>query len=183
MYGADESVSPVLGGRDGERGASAPRRARWGGPVGLAKRIALACGVLAVGLVSGALAKEAAKKEVVQEKVADLQWKELEPGNPIMTAAAWKGPGGSYCRWVKFPKGLAVPLHFHTKDIHAVVISGKWGSAADGQPEKLQGAGGYEMIPGGLKHSTKCGDDADCVTYECSPGAFDIKGLPPPPKK
>ena len=25
--------------------------------------------------------------------------------------------------------------------------------------------------------------DADCVIYECSPGAFDIKGLPPPPKK
>lgn len=182
MYDANESVSAVLGARDGGRGASTLNRAGRERPVGPTKRIVLACGLLAVGFVSGALAKDAAK-EVVQETVADLQWKELAPGNPIMTAAAWKGPGGSYCRWVKFPKGLAVPLHFHTKDIHAVVISGKWGSAADGQPEKLQGTGGYEMIPGGLKHSTKCGDDADCVTYECSPGAFDIKGLPPPPKK
>jgi hypothetical protein len=147
------------------------------------KRIMCGLGLLVVGFVGGAFAKDAGQKAIVQKTVADLQWTEVMPGSPVMIAAAWKGPGGSYCRWVKFPKGLAVPLHFHTKDIHAVVITGKWGSSVEGQPEKLQGPGGYEAIPGGLKHTTKCGDDADCVTYECSPGAFDIKGLPPPPKK
>jgi quercetin dioxygenase-like cupin family protein len=75
------------------------------------------------------------------------------------------------------------PTHFHTKDLYSVVIAGNWGSWVEGTPEKLVGPGAYQFIPGGLKHTTKCGDAADCVTYECGPGAFDLKGLPPPPKK
>jgi len=147
------------------------------------KRFMIGFGLLAVGLVGGALAKDAVKKEIVQKTVADLAWKELAPGVPVMISEAWKGPGGSHCTWNKFPKGYTAPTHFHTKDVHAVVISGNWGSWSEGQPEKLVGPGGYQLIPGGLKHSTKCGDTADCVIYECGPGAFDLKGLAPPPKK
>jgi quercetin dioxygenase-like cupin family protein len=147
------------------------------------KKVALVVGLLLVGFLGGTLAaKEKAKKEILQQTVADLQWKEAAPGMPIMTSEVMKGPGGSNCAFNKFPKGFAVPLHWHTKDIHAVVISGNWGSTAEGAPEKLVAPGGYQLIPGGLKHSTKCGDAADCVIYQCSPGAFDLKGLPPPPK-
>jgi hypothetical protein len=145
-------------------------------------KLAIGFGLLATGLVGGALAKEAPKKEIVQQTTADLTWKEVMPGMPVMAAEDWKGPGGSHCGWNKFPKGFVVPSHFHSKDIYAVVISGNWGSWAEGAPEKLVAPGGHQMIPAKLKHTTKCGDKEDCVIYECSPGAFDIKGLPPPEK-
>jgi hypothetical protein len=147
------------------------------------KRIMCGVGLLVVGFVGGAFAKDAAQKAIVQKTVADLEWKAMAPGVPVMTADAWKGPGGSHCSWNKFPKGFVAPTHYHTKDTHAVVIAGNWGSWVEGAPEKLVGPGGYQFVPGGLKHTTKCADAADCVTYECSPGAFDMKGLPPAPKK
>src|SRR5450432_341438 len=147
------------------------------------KRLIFGVGLLAVGFVGGAMAKEAMKKEIVQKTVADLEWKEAGPGSPVMDSDVWKGPGGSHCGWHKFPKGVVLPEHFHTKDVHSVVVSGSWGSWVEGSPEKLLGPGGYQLIPGGLKHSTKCGPAAECVIYECGPGAFDLKGLPPPPKK
>jgi hypothetical protein len=85
-----------------------------------------------------------------------------------MSVEEWKGPGRSHCTWNKFPKGFVAPTHYHTKDLHSVVIAGNWGSWVEGAPEKLVGPGGYEFIPGGLKHSTKCSEAADCLTYECS---------------
>jgi hypothetical protein len=147
------------------------------------KNVALGLGILAVVGAGGALAaKEAAKKEITQEAMADLAWKEAMPGMPLQVVEVWKGPGGAGCQYMKFPKGISVPVHFHSKDIHAVVITGNFGSAPEGAEPKLQGPGGHQFVPGKLKHSTKCGDAADCVIYSCSTGPFDVKGLPPPPK-
>jgi uncharacterized protein DUF4437 len=149
----------------------------------MTKNLATGIALVTVGFVGGALAaKEKPKKEIVQQTVADLQWKDIAPGMPVQGSESWKGPGGSHCWFNKFPKGFSVPLHWHTKDVHGIVIAGNWGSAAEGAPEKLVAPGGYQFIPGGLKHTTKCADAADCVIYECGPGPFDVKGLPPPPK-
>jgi quercetin dioxygenase-like cupin family protein len=146
------------------------------------KTIMCGLGLLAVGFVGGAFAKEAAQKEIVQKTVADLEWKTVTPGVPVVSSEDWKGSGGAHCTWNKFPRGFSSPAHYHSKDLHSVVVAGHWGSWVEGAPEKLVGPGGYEFIPAGLKHTTKCSDAADCVTYECSPGAFDLKGLPPLPK-
>jgi quercetin dioxygenase-like cupin family protein len=146
------------------------------------KKLAIGLALTAAGLVGGTLAAKEAKKEITQQTVADLEWKEVMPGQPVMVAEVWKGPGGAHCRFNKFPKGFVVPQHFHSKDVHAVVISGSWGSWSEGGEEKLAATGGHQFIPAKLKHTTKCGDGADCVVYACSPGAFDIKGLPAPPK-
>jgi quercetin dioxygenase-like cupin family protein len=147
-------------------------------------KLALGLGLLGVvAAATGTLAaKEAAKKEIVSESLEELAWKEMMPGMPLMAAEVWKGPGGSGCFYLKFPKGMAVPLHWHSKDAHAVVISGNWGSTPEGGQDKLLSPGSHQFIPGKVKHTTKCGEAADCVIYSCSPGAFDVKGLPPPPK-
>jgi quercetin dioxygenase-like cupin family protein len=121
---------------------------------------------------------EGSGKGVVQKTVSDLAWHDM-PGTPVQVSDVWKGPGGSHCTFNRFPKGTTVPLHFHTSDIHAVVIAGQWGSAVEGAPDSLVGPGTYQFIPGKLKHTTKCGDAEDCVIYSCSPGKFDTKGLPP----
>ena len=142
-----------------------------------------AAGLLAVGFAGGALAaKEAAKKEITQPKPAELTWKAVQPGVPVEMAESWKGAGGSHCSFNKFPKGFTAPMHTHTNDVYSIVLAGKWGSHAEGAPESLQGPGGYQFIPGGLKHETKCGDGGECMIYECGPKAFDLK-MPPAPKK
>jgi hypothetical protein len=148
------------------------------------KRLFTGVGLLALGFAGGAFAAKASgKKEITQPKLTDLEWKEVAPNMPVMAAESWKGAGGSHCTFNKFPKGFVAPSHTHTNDVYSIVISGKWGSHAEGAPESLQGPGGYQFIPGGVKHETKCGDTGDCVIYDCGPKAFDLKGLPPPPKK
>jgi len=147
------------------------------------KRVLWSFAMIAVGFVGGALADKAAAKVIEQPKMDALAWKEIGPGLPVMAAESWKGAGGSYCTFDKFPKGLVVPTHSHSNDVYSIVITGQWGSHAEGTPESLQGPGGYQIIPGGVKHETKCGDASDCIVYSCGKAAFDLKGLPPPPKK
>ena len=139
-------------------------------------------GLMIGGLAGGALvASAAAKKEIVQQTIADLEWHDVAPGLPVKASDSWKGPGGSHCAFNKFPKGFLAPLHSHSKDLHAVVLSGNWGSWAEGAPDKLVGPGGIQFIPAGLKHVTKCAEAMDCVVYECGPGPFDLKMAAPPP--
>lgn len=130
-------------------------------------------GLAALAFAGGAIAKEKAKKQIVHWTVADLQWKEV-PKMPIMQAEAWHH-GPTHCQFNKFPKGFSVPLHTHTADFGSVVLLGNFGSSAEGEPERLQGPGGYQFIPGGLKHTTKCGADSECVVYTCMSGPFDLK--------
>ena len=148
------------------------------------RKIVWVVGLVAVGFVGGAYAqKAAAGKAITQPKPADMTWKAVAPDMPVEAAESWKGAGGAHCTFNKFPKGFAVPGHTHTNDVYSIVVAGKWGSNAEGSPQALQGPGGYQMIPGGFKHETHCGADADCVIYECGPKAFDLKGLPPAPAK
>ena len=57
------------------------------------RKLALGLGLLAGAFAGGALAaKEMARKEVTQQNLNDLDWKEIMAGMPIMQAEAWKGP-------------------------------------------------------------------------------------------
>jgi quercetin dioxygenase-like cupin family protein len=151
----------------------------------MTNRVVLLAAVIVFALPAAAVAqkearkgeKEGSKKGVVQKTVSDLTWHDM-PGTPVQASDVWTGPGGSHCNFTRFPKGTTVPPHFHTSDIHAVVIAGQWGSAAEGAPESLVGPGTYQLIPGKLKHTTKCAEAEDCIIYTCSPAKFDIKGLP-----
>lgn len=134
--------------------------------------------LVAVGFTAG-VAAQGKGKEIVRWAQADLKW-EAVPNMPVSTAKAWSHANGSYCQFTKFPKGTKVPLHSHSADIGSVVVAGQFGSAVEGAV-KLAGAGAYHMIPGGLKHTTECGADADCVIYSCGPAPFDL--VPAAPKK
>ena len=128
--------------------------------------------VLAFGL-GVAVGMEAAKNGIVQWKQSDLKWHAV-PGGPIMQADGWKH-GTMHCNFQKFPKGFAAPLHTHSHDIAGVVVAGSFGSSAEGQPESLLPPGGFQSVPGGFKHTTKCGADSDCIVFVCQPGPFDLK--------
>lgn len=127
---------------------------------------------LTVGFVARVSSEEKAKK-IVRWSTAELQWSPV-PGGPAMESKAWSAANGSNCGFNKFPKGIKLPLHSHTADLSAVIVAGQFGSMEEGTPVKLSGAGTYTFIPAGLKHTTECGPEADCVVYRCQPGPFDL---------
>jgi uncharacterized protein DUF4437 len=140
----------------------------------------LGLGLVGVGLAEPTSAqKPTIAKRIVQQPLAALEWAPVAPGAPILGAAGWQGPGGSYCGFAKFPKGFSEPPHFHSNDLYVLVLEGQWGVWAPGAPEQYVGAGGYQFIPGGVKHLSRCGPTSACVVYDCGPAPFDIQGLPP----
>jgi hypothetical protein len=128
--------------------------------------------VVAVGLVAGVTAQDKPKK-IVRWAQSDLKWEPV-PDNPVSVATAWSHANGSYCQFNKFPKGTKIPLHSHTADLGSVVVAGRFGFGEGGGAAKLVGPGTYQGIPGGLKHTTECGADADCVIFTCGPAPFDL---------
>ena len=126
-------------------------------------------GLLAVVLAAGRPA-QAASTEVVwpAEKIV---YKQVIPG--VTKAVLSEDPTtGAYTSLTRFAGGVSNPLHTHTYDIKAVVISGTYNYGIDGQVVKL-GPGSYALIPGGRQHTSGT-DDKGCLFLEESPGKFDI---------
>jgi hypothetical protein len=125
------------------------------------------------------LAEAATTKQIVQRPLSAIEWTPMAPGAPILASNGWRGTGGSHCEFARFPRGFSEPKHFHTNDLHAVVLEGQWGAWAPGAAEQYVSAGGYQFISGGTEHLSKCGPTTDCVVYDCGPASFDIQGLAP----
>ncbi len=131
--------------------------------------------LLGIGIAGGAIAAKAgAKKEIVQWNLPDLKWHAV-PNSPGLEEVEAYKKGTMTCDFHKFPKGTEVPLHTHTHDISGVVVAGTFGSTDAAGNGKPQPVGGFQSIPGGLKHTTKCTDDAECIVFACQPGPFDLK--------
>jgi quercetin dioxygenase-like cupin family protein len=134
--------------------------------------VVVALGLCAVAVNAAEKKKAGGGKEVVWP--ADkLQFKEAIPG--VSKAVLWGNPDkGAYGAITRFSKGTKNTLHTHSHDIKIIVISGSF-VYDSGSGEKRLGAGSYLMQPGGLKHTSGAGSDADCVFFEESSGAFDLK--------
>ncbi|HEV8267089.1 MAG TPA: DUF4437 domain-containing protein [Thermoanaerobaculia bacterium] len=146
-------------------------------------RIVLTAFVLVV-LAQSALAADAkpASKSGDKAKAAhlglmtpdQLKWED-NPGAPeVKVAVVWgdakKGPHGAFH---KFPAGFATPLHTHSANLKAVVISGTIIEGEDGKETKLP-PGSYFMQPHTVKHTTKCDAGSECVIYATANKGFDI---------
>ncbi len=143
--------------------------------ISLRSAVAVSLATLGIGYAGGAIAaKAAAKKELVQWSLADLKWKDVPNTPGLQQVEAYK-KGAVHCLFTRFPKGTEVPMHTHTNDVAGVVLAGTFGSTDEGGHGKPQAAGGFQSIPGGLKHLTKCTADADCIVFSCLPGPFDLK--------
>src|SRR5438093_1632717 len=60
---------------------------------------------------------------------------------------------------LKLPAGFVSPMHSHTNDYWAVTIQGSMSHWSDAQTEKdaiALPAGSYTMMPGKMKHTSKC---------------------------
>ncbi len=81
-----------------------------------------------------------------------------------------KGPNHFF---IKFAAGFAAPLHHHTSDHHATVISGTLVLNADGKDHKL-GPGSYFAFSGKAKHITRCEPGSDCLLFVDVRGPWDV---------
>jgi hypothetical protein len=121
-------------------------------------------------------AMKPAMKHAVTMTPDQLKWVP-NPGAPeVMLATAWGDPAkGAHGAFHKFPAGFTAPLHTHSSDMRAVVISGTMSMAGADGKETMLPAGSYFYQPAGYKHVTKCQAGSDCVIFVTSHGKFDLK--------
>ncbi len=103
----------------------------------------------------------------------DLKWQEL--GIPGVAAAPvsgdmTKGPSRFFLR---YPVGLKTPIHSHTADHYATVVSGTFSLTTDGSTRKL-GPGSYFSLTGKMAHSAKVEGKEPVVFFITADGPWDV---------
>ena len=118
-----------------------------------------ACAALAALTFLGAAA--AAQDRVVP---ASLQWKEIVPGAHFAAAYGdWEKE--AHGKFVRFVKGVHVPLHRHTNDYHGVAISGRLVNVFEGGRKVELAPGDYFHMAAMRAHAHECLSEEGCLFY------------------
>lgn len=92
----------------------------------------------------------------------------------LMAAPAFGDLGhGAHGTYVKMPAGFVSPVHTHTEDYYAIVISGVGANGLPGAADVQLPAGSYWIQKGGEPHVTKCVSANECIFFINQPGKFD----------
>ena len=130
------------------------------------KRIAL---ILTLPLLLSLAAVAAQKKDASRKSTestaseqhvvlnpADLKWGYAPPGAKLAVLAGDPNKKGLFTVRLQTPAGYKVPPHTHPTSEHITVISGTFnigtGDKFDEAAGKEMGAGGYMVMPPGMKH-------------------------------
>jgi mannose-6-phosphate isomerase-like protein (cupin superfamily) len=104
----------------------------------------------------------------------EIKWVENAEFPQVKTGTvegdAKKGPHHSFH---KFAAGFEVPLHHHTAEHFATIVSGNMIFTVEGKEYRM-GPGGFFSFTSKQKHATKCESGADCVLFMDARGAFDV---------
>lgn len=82
-----------------------------------------------------------------------------------------RGPHGTF---IKLPAGFVSPVHTHTADYWAVVISGVAANGLPGSIDVPLPVGSYWYQKGGEAHVTKCLSPSKCVFFLSQQAPFDF---------
>lgn len=106
--------------------------------------------------------------------VEDLKWFDTGIG-PMQAAVAYgdmsKGPYGVF---LKFPGGFVSPVHEHSAEYRAVVVSGTLVNSEVGETDITLRPGSYWYQRGKASHVTKCIASDGCTVFLMQPGKFDF---------
>jgi hypothetical protein len=80
---------------------------------------------------------------------------------------------GAHGTFIRMPAHFVSPLHIHTEDYFAVVVSGVGVNTQPGKQDVPLAVGSYWFQRGGENHVTKCLSDTDCLFFLYQPGKFD----------
>ncbi|OIO03602.1 MAG: hypothetical protein COX65_06985 [Elusimicrobia bacterium CG_4_10_14_0_2_um_filter_56_8] len=111
-------------------------------------------------------------KDTIVLKNGDLKFMDIMPG--VVRAYAWGETNGIHGNFTRLRAGYRSPMHTHTYDVKIVVITGMLLHGDSGGKITRLGPGSFCFIPEGMKHTTACVDDSDCLFYEEQPGRFDM---------
>lgn len=95
----------------------------------------------------------------------EIKWTTDEKSGVSM-AVQWGDPKkGPFAGLAKFPKGWTAPLHHHTADHVVYLISGTFTITEENGKEWRLTPGMTGTLPGKVKHTTKCAEEADCMLF------------------
>ena len=143
------------------------------------KRAIWIVGVVCAVAAFATIATAGGKKASTMAPIAEARFQPMDPAQPAGPAvAALEGDPskGKSSILLKLKKGAA-PLHTHTADYHAVLISGQHKHRDKGQDEKSAkalGPGSYWFQPGKQPHGDACLTD-ECILYVTFSGKMDMK--------
>lgn len=104
---------------------------------------------------------------------AAIAWKEIVPGAHFGAAYGdWEK--GAHGKFVRFAKGVQIPMHRHTNEYHAVAISGRLVNLFEGGRRVDIAPGDYFYMAGGRAHSHECVSDEGCLFYTYAGKAWDF---------
>ena len=131
-------------------------------------------------LLSAQAAKAPAKKAPAAKgtlwSASELKWVDNPAIKGAQQAVLWGDPTkGAYGALKKVPAGTVLPMHTHTNLTRVVMVAGTISFTFEGSPAKDLGPQSYTAIPGGVPHGATCKAGADCVYFETSIGAYDMK--------
>jgi anti-sigma factor ChrR (cupin superfamily) len=130
--------------------------------------------VLAGLLLSAAVGVAKGGKPVVWP-AGDIQWTESTAMKGASSATLWGDPSkGAYGALRKVSAGMDLGMHSHSSDQKVVAVSGTFEFTLEGEAMKELGPGSYIMVPGHVKHSSKCKEGADCIYFEEQSGKADF---------
>ena len=105
-----------------------------------------------------------------------MNWLDNPAVKGAQQAILWGDPAkGGYGALKRIPAGTVLATHFHTNDTRVVDVAGTIAFTLEGGPAKDLGPQSYASVPGGVRHAATCKAGADCVYFETSTGAYDIK--------
>lgn len=114
------------------------------------------------------------------QKVADLQWRPVDPNNPsgARMATLWGDPmSGPYGALLRVPAGFELPMHRHSSDERVVVINGAsihWAEGHDRRAAPIMRSGDYLLIPAGVNHASAATAGEECLQLITQDGKFDF---------
>jgi quercetin dioxygenase-like cupin family protein len=121
-------------------------------------------------------AKKAAAAKGTLWTASDLKWVDNPSIKGAQQAVLWGDPTkGAYGALKKVPSGTVIPMHTHTNATRVVMVSGTISFTFEGSPAKDMGPQSYSFIPGAVPHTATCKSGAECVYFETSSGAYDMK--------
>jgi mannose-6-phosphate isomerase-like protein (cupin superfamily) len=125
------------------------------------------------GAQRGAIANgEPAARTALAIPADAIKWIQVRPGQE--TSVLWGersvGPYGSFN---KFASGFDDRPHYHTRDLHSVVVTGTFVVQNANGPAQELGPGSYGFVPGGTVHTHSCKAGVPCIIFVQQDGPGD----------
>lgn len=104
----------------------------------------------------------------------DLQWREIVPGASFAAAYGdWEK--GAHGKFVRIVNSAQIPLHVHSNEYRAVMISGRMVNILDAGTRVEVAPGDYFHMAAKRPHSHQCLTEEPCLFYTYGDGHWDIE--------